>query len=79
MWYDDNPKVSVLTKIEQAVDAFTERFAMAPNVVLVNETQAAEFGGIQVRSADYVRRNNFWVGLDASIERAAGAGTPTPV
>jgi hypothetical protein len=77
MWYDDNPKVSVLTKIEQAIDAFTQRFALVPNVVLVNQTQATELGDIHVRSVDYVRRNNFWVGLDSSIECQNGAVTST--
>jgi hypothetical protein len=64
MWYDDNPKVPLLHKIEDAIAAYTRRFAVEPNVVLVNETQAADFQGVAVRAVDYVRCNTFWVGRD---------------
>ncbi len=69
MWYDDSPKVPLLEKIEDAIDAYTRRFAITPNVVLVNALDTVDYTGINVRGVDFVRRNNFWVGFDKSIEQ----------
>jgi hypothetical protein len=66
MWYDDNPKVSLMSKIEAAVDAYTRRFAISPNVVLVNASDMVECQNVRVRSVDHIQRNNFWVGLEAT-------------
>lgn len=73
MWYDDNPKVAVVKKIEAAVDAYARRFQIAPNVVLVNEADvvADQVGhqGVNVQGAPFVRRNNFWVGYQRDMEQ----------
>ena len=68
MWYDDNPKVAVITKIEAAVDAYTRRFKITPNVVLVNEEDVIDHQVIRVHGVDFVRRNNFWVGYQRNAE-----------
>lgn len=64
MWYDDNPKVPLLKKIEDAIEAYTDRFAISPKVVLVNEAEVVQFERITVRGVGHIRRNNFWVGLE---------------
>ncbi len=63
-WFDDNPKKTTALKIQEAIFAYTERFKTQPNVVLVNEADCAEVNGIAVRSAVFIRRNNFWVGWE---------------
>lgn len=68
MWYDDNPKIPTIEKIEDAIAAYTRRFAINPNVVLVNEADITAFSGVQVHGVDFVRRNNFWVGFDATLD-----------
>jgi hypothetical protein len=73
MWYDDNPKVPLGEKIDEAVEAYTRRFAISPNIVLVNENDLTESAAVLVRSAEFVRRNNFWVGFDRTLERAPTA------
>ncbi|MCU0491836.1 MAG: hypothetical protein MUD01_09630 [Chloroflexaceae bacterium] len=64
MWYDDNPKVPLIIKIEEAVEAYTKRFRGNPNLVLVNEEDVIDFQGVKVRGVAHVRRNNFWVGVE---------------
>jgi len=64
LWYDDNAKKAARLKIEEAIDAYTDRFKSRPNVVLVNEADRAEIKGMLVRSEGYIRRNNFWVGWE---------------
>lgn len=65
MWYDDNPKIPIIRKIDDAIAAYTHRFrGVTPNLVLVNEEEVVEYGGVEVRGVTTVRRNNFWVGLE---------------
>lgn len=69
-WYDDNTKKATTIKIEEAIAAYTDRFKVRPNVVLVNEADRVEpidtlkTKGVMVRSEGYIRRNNFWVGWE---------------
>ncbi|HMQ32673.1 MAG TPA: hypothetical protein PKD53_18220 [Chloroflexaceae bacterium] len=64
MWYDDNPKLSVAHKIEEAMAAYADRLGVRPTLVLVNEAELTELPGIAVRSMATVRRNTFWVGQE---------------
>jgi hypothetical protein len=84
MWFDDNPKVSVVYKIEDAIEAFVRRFKVQPNVVLVSErdklslvqgNKAIESPDVRVRESSYVRKNNFWVGLDDEQEEVQEEAT----
>ncbi len=63
-WYDDNPKKPVALKISEAIEAYTSRFKAHPNVVLVNEADQDAVDGVQVRTEGFIRRNNFWVGIE---------------
>jgi hypothetical protein len=64
MWYDDSAKKPSTAKIEEAVEAYMKHFHARPNVVLVNENDRTDVTGVHVRSASYVRRDNFWVGYE---------------
>jgi hypothetical protein len=68
LWYDDNVKKAAKLKIEEAIDAYTDRFKSRPNVVLVNEADCTEIQGMLVRSEGYIRRNNFWVGWEDAVK-----------
>ncbi|WP_238613392.1 hypothetical protein [Candidatus Oscillochloris fontis] len=82
MWYDDNPKLTVAHKIEDAIGAYRNRFPKtAPTLVLVNEAEVIEVAGIEVRGMTTVHRNTVWVGLDredASAEVPLPAASPPP-
>ncbi|KAB8142067.1 hypothetical protein F8S13_16125 [Chloroflexia bacterium SDU3-3] len=74
-WFDDNPKLAVELKIQDAIDAYVRRFGKRPNVVLVNEADVAEIAGMVVRAESFIRRHNFWVGWeDAARAVPMGAG-----
>ncbi len=62
-WFDDNPKKTPATKIDEAIAAYVERFNSRPSVVLTNEADRVDVQGVTVRSEGYIRRNNFWVGV----------------
>ncbi len=66
MWYDDNPKIAVGTKIAAAIAAYSTRFRGAvPNLVLMNDQELSSAGAldIEVRGVTTVHRNTFWIGL----------------
>jgi hypothetical protein len=65
MWYDDNPKLPVAQKIEDAIGVYRNRFnGVAPTLVLVNEEDVIEVAGVEVRGVTTVRRNMVWVGRE---------------
>jgi hypothetical protein len=64
MWFDDSIKKTSALKIEEAVEAYVRHFKAKPNVVLVNEADVDQVKGLQIRSVNYVRRHNYWVGWE---------------
>lgn len=65
LWFDDSKKEAT-AKVVDAVAAYHEKFNRAPNTVLVNEGEAlpATIAACAVRAQGYVRRHNFWVGVE---------------
>ncbi len=78
MWYDDNPKLSVARKIEDAIGAYRHRFPQTtPTLVLVNEAEVTEVVGVEVRGMATVHRNTVWVGLERE-EIPTPMSSPSP-
>src|SRR4051794_15702185 len=85
-WFDDSNKKPVQTKIEEAVERFTHKFGLVPDVCLVNEREVIELAHITVRPTRHIRPNYFWVGrgepvvVDAPaspvVDRAPGVLEP---
>lgn len=67
---DDNPKKTVETKILEGINAYLDRFQVMPNVVLMSEADlnalAQPVNGVQPRKESYIRKNNFWFGIEAA-------------
>lgn len=81
MWYDDNPKLPVARKIEDAIGVYRSRFSgVAPTLVLVNEEEVTEVAGVEVRGVTTVRRNMIWVGRegDMTVEVIKPEPAPAP-
>lgn len=64
VWYDDNPKLPVMDKIQAAIAAYVTRFSMRPNVVLVNVADHTSATDMTIRSVRHVPPNTFWVGVE---------------
>lgn len=69
-WFDDHPKKETRYKISEAIYAYEDRFGQRPNVVLVNATQVLGDSelveGVKLEVRPYVRKHNFWVGMEMS-------------
>ena len=68
-WFDDNPKKAVETKLIEGINAYLDRFQTMPNVVLMSEADlnalTQTVNGVQPRKESYIRKNNFWFGIEA--------------
>lgn len=66
LWFDDNPKLPFVTKVENAVRRYRERFGRSPDMCYVHpETLAraeAMPAQVQVVALRTVRPNCFWLG-----------------
>ncbi len=70
-WFDDTPKKSVETKLEEAVERYLAKFGEKPDLCLVSQKDAVSLSDLEVRVVDYVRPNHFWVGKAASLPAGA--------
>jgi hypothetical protein len=66
-WFDDTPKKSVQSKIEEAVERYVAKFGEDPNICLVNSADATTYETLEVRPVPYVRPNHFWIGRDEAL------------
>ncbi len=65
IWFDDDRKKPVATKIIEAMDAYERRFHRHPNVILVSEQEQLESQpNVRVRSRTYIRPSHFYVGYE---------------
>lgn len=70
LWFDDNPKVPLATKIENAARRYRERFGKSPNVCYVHPKTliGAENMPTNVRliESTSIQPNCFWIGVMSS-------------
>jgi hypothetical protein len=74
VWYDADAQRPVGEKIREASAAYTRRFNVAPNLVLVNLADSTASAAIEVRAERTVQPHHFWVGR--SDEQIPERGAP---
>lgn len=62
VWYDPDAQRPIADKIQAAIAAYTRRFSLAPNLVLINEGATAAPSDVEVRGVRTVQPDHFWVG-----------------
>jgi len=66
LWFDNDPKHTLLHKIHQAIDYYIKKYGDwgQPDLVLVPELPEdwEEIDGITVRAAPNLLANNIWIG-----------------
>jgi hypothetical protein len=68
MWFDNDPKTALATKIERAADYYAKKYGRRPDLCLVHpsmlgENQTAECA-IAVRPYRPVMPGHLWIGID---------------
>jgi len=67
LWFDDNPKISIATKIDNAARHYQEKFGRLPNICYVHPHTLAGTTSVSTRvrvvELHSVLPNHFWVGV----------------
>ena len=68
MWFDNDPKTGLLTKIERAAEYYRNKYGCRPDLCLVNPTMLPAMkmntGGITVRSFRSILPGILWLGVN---------------
>jgi hypothetical protein len=83
LWFDNDPKTEINSKIERAALYYRDKYGKQPNLCFVHPTMvgfeasdvpdsASKSGDISVRTSASVLPNHFWIGINGS-NKSAGA------
>jgi len=68
LWFDNDPKTDIMSKINRAVDYYRIKYGQTPNLCFVHpsmvKTSPIKTSSIEVRSSRSVLPNHFWLGLN---------------
>jgi hypothetical protein len=71
LWFDNDPKTALSTKIEKAVDYYRHKYGRDPNLCLIHPSMAAkdspEIDKITVRPYPPVLPGHLWIGIEEKI------------
>jgi hypothetical protein len=79
LWFDNDPKTEVSTKIARAASYYHDKYGKSPNLCFVhpsmlgaapqeNGNGSLKGGAIEVRTSPTIRPNHFWIGVDGTIK-----------
>ncbi len=67
LWFDNDPKTDLTTKISQAAMYYQKKYGARPDLCFVHPTMFGEAAqkpnGIEVRTNRMIRPNHLWIGL----------------
>ncbi len=67
LWFDNDPKTDLMTKVSQAAIYYQKKYGARPDLCFVHPTMYSEgaenANGIEVRSNRMIRPNHLWIGL----------------
>lgn len=67
LWFDDDPRKTLDTKIQQAAARYREKYGRAPNACYVNPAAIAANStrnGLHIIAARTIRPNYLWLGIE---------------
>jgi hypothetical protein len=66
LWFDNDPKSTLLTKIEHAVDYYQQKYGVTPNICYLHpsmmNTDPVKSKSIDIRTNQMVLPNHLWIG-----------------
>jgi hypothetical protein len=76
LWFDNDPKTDLETKILKAVKYYHNKYGENPNLCFVHPSMLAQNhnipNGVEIRSSAKVLPNHLWLGISNHIPLAAG-------
>ena len=82
LWFDNDTKSELTTKIERAAHYYREKYGKQPNVCFVHPSmvkpQSSEEanktivrGDIELRTSKSVLPNHFWIGINGTLAQTS--------
>lgn len=72
LWFDNDAKADLVTKIDRAADYYRSKYGKAPNLCFVHPSMLASApypkSGIEVRATRAVLPNHFWLGVNNNAQ-----------
>lgn len=69
LWYDPDARKSAQTKIDEAVDRYTEKFGVQPNACHVAPGGETAHDSVAVVPDRWIRPDHFWLGVDDELPK----------
>jgi hypothetical protein len=70
LWFDNDPKADLMTKIQRATDYYQHKYGQKPDVCYVHPSmvsdKSARMNGLDVQANQMVSPDHFWLGVKAS-------------
>ncbi|MBI9048029.1 MAG: hypothetical protein JEZ00_01300 [Anaerolineaceae bacterium] len=70
LWFDNDPKSTLLTKIEHAVSYYQQKYGIVPNICYLHpsmiNTDPVKSNTIDIRPNQMVLPNHLWIGTQES-------------
>ncbi len=70
LWFDNDNKADLATKIQRAASYYHTKYGKAPNLCLVNPKTLGDFPwkgkGIELKATRSVLPNHFWLGVNST-------------
>jgi len=67
LWFDNNSKADLATKISKAADYYQEKYGKTPNMCVVHPSmvEGANYqGAVELRTSRSILPNHFWIGVN---------------
>lgn len=78
LWFDNDPKAEIDTKIKRAADYYHNKYGAIPNLCFIHpsmvnngslrtQDEKMSSGDIEVRTSRTVLPNHFWIGVNGAV------------
>jgi hypothetical protein len=72
LWYDNDPKKTLVDKVGQAATYYHQKYGKAPDLCFVHPSLAPDDRGysdaVEIRPSRSVLPNYFWIGVNVKTE-----------
>jgi len=66
LWFDNDPKTGLSSKIQRAVQYYQNKYGQAPSFCAVHpkmvEKETPENSGLKIETSDQILLHHFWIG-----------------
>lgn len=74
LWFDNDPKIALSEKIEEASAYYRKKYGQAPNQCIVNPVMLSDgrvkLSSLKITASPMILPNHLWIGFSTDINQA---------